>query len=203
MGTIETIKKYIADVRTYAASQSGKEVLIGLSVVICLVALVVVAVVFIQNSGTKIVYQPAVACELFTEDEAKEMLGQQVLHQTPANPTLQSNVATSKCSYTDVNPEQDQMIVAAVAIRSAVNDKGAEKNELEFTAASTAKNVEIVKNIGDSAFFNPQLGQLNILKDRDWVIVSYGVGSDPKSNPLDKAIELAQKVIFDSQLPTF
>lgn len=167
------------------------------------IAVVIVIVLLIQAAQPKIVYQPAVACELLTQEEAKEMLGDNVLHQNPANPTLQDNVATSKCSYTDTNPEQNQMLVAAVAVRSGVNDDGTAKNTREFAAAAKARGLEAVDHIGDTAFFNPELGQLNVLQGHDWIIVSYGVGAAPKENKLDKAIELAQKLIADPQLPTF
>lgn len=200
---MEKVKQYAQNAKTYVTSSSGKEMLIGAAVVVVVTALIVGAVVFIQNSGPKIVYQPAIACDLLTKDEAKEMLGEQVLDHTPASPTLSQDVATSKCSYTDSNPEQNQMKVAAIAVRSAVNDQGTEKNKREFAAAKLNQGMQPVNNLGESAFFNPELGQLNILKGRNWIILSYGVGTDPKSNTLEEAIELAQKVVIASQLPTF
>lgn len=197
------MNKYLQSAKKFIKDLLARDVTIGVLVVLGFVIIVVVVVAVIQNAQPKIVYQPAVACVLFTEDEAKEMLGDQVLHQRPADPTLQNDVATSKCAYTDTNPEQSQMKIAAVAIRSGVNDKGAAKNKAEFAAAKTAHGVEVVNNVGESAFFSPKLGQLNILKGRDWFIVSYGVGSDPQSNTIDDAIELSQKVITTPSLPTF
>lgn len=197
------MNKYIQSVKSYITSSSGKELIIGVSVVIGFILLVVAVVLFIQHSGPKIDYQPSVACSLLSKDEAKEMLGDQVLDRAPASPTLQNDVATSKCSYTDMNPEQDQMKVAAIAVRSAVTDKGTDKNKREFAAAKLNPGMQTVNNVGDNAFFNPELGQLNILKGRDWIILSYGVGADPKSNTLEDAIELSQKVIAAPQLPTF
>lgn len=197
------MNKYFQSAKNFLKNLLSKDVTIGILVMVGFVAIVVIIVTLIQNAQPKIVYQPAVACELLTEQKAKEMLGDQVLHQNPANPTLQNGVATSKCAYTDVNPEQNQMKIAAVAVRSGVDDKGTAENKAEFAAAKSARDVEVVKNVGDSAFFNPKLGQLNVLKGRDWIIVSYGTGSDPQSNTLADAIELSQKVLTTPQLPTF
>ena len=197
------MNKYLQAVKTYFSSAAGKDIVIGGAVIVAVIALIVAIVMFIQNSGPRLDYQPDVACDLLTEQKAKEMLGDQVLHQNPANPTLQADVATSKCAYTDANPEQDQMKIAALAVRSAVNDKGSEKNRAEFAAAKSARGVEAVKNVGESAFFNPELGQLNILKGRNWIITSYGTGSAPQTNTLEDARELAQKIISTPQLPTF
>lgn len=195
--------KHFQAVKKYVASPAGKELIIGISAVIGFVLLVIIVALFIQNSGPKIVYQPTVACGVFTEQKAKEMLGDQTLHQTPDDPTLQDNVATSKCSYTDRNPDQDQMLVAAVAVRSGVNDKGADKNKREFAAAKLNQGMQSVEQLGDSAFFNPQLGQLDVLRGRDWIIVSYGIGASPQRNTLTRAIELAQKILGEPELPTF
>lgn len=200
---METIKKYIQSAKTYLASDNGKDLVIGLAVVVGAIAIITLIVLFIQNSGPKIDYQPTIACDLLTEEKAKEMLGDKVLHQKPDSPTLSQNVATSKCSYTDQNPDQDKMLVAAVAVRSGVTDQGTDKNKREFAAAKLNQGMQEVKNVGDDAFFNPTLGQLNILKDRDWIIVSYGVGADPKSNTLDNAKKLAQKLTTSPMLPTF
>ena len=197
------MNKYLQSIKNLLRNLFAKEVTVGVLVMLGFVAIVVVVVLFIQNAGPKIVYQPSVACDLLTKDEAKEMLGDQVLDRNQANPTLQDNVATSKCSYTDVNPEQNQMKVAAIAVRSAVNDKGTEKNKREFAAAKLNQGMQAVSNLGDKAFFNPELGQLNILKGRDWIILSYGIGANPQANTLDDAIELSQKVIAAPQLPTF
>jgi hypothetical protein len=87
------------------------------------------------------------------------------------------------------------MIVAAMTVRSGINDKGVEQNKTEFSVGRPHKNIEIVKDLGDNAYFNQTLGQLNILDGRKWIILSYGVGSAPEANTVDKAVELAHKII--------
>jgi len=197
------MNKHIQFAKKYLTKMAGKELTIGVTVVIGLAVLVTVIVLFIQNSGPKLDYQPAVACDLLTSSEAKEMLGEDILGGTPKNPVLSEGVATSKCSYTDMNPDKDKMIVSAIAVRSAVDDEGIKRNKSEFAASMLGKNFETVKDLGDRAYFNPDLGQLNILNERDWIILSYGFGSSPEANTVDKAIELLQKVLFAPELPTF
>ncbi len=200
---MEKIKQYLQQIKVYVTSASGKELLIGIGVIIAVIGLIVAVIVFIQNAGPKIDYQPSVACQLLTKDEASEMLGDRVIDQNKANPTLQDNVATSKCSYTDTNTEQDKMLVAAVAVRSGVTDQGVEKNKREFAAAKRNDGMQPVDEIGEEAFFNPELGQLNIRHGRDWIIVSYGTGANQGANTLENDIELAQKILPGPELPKF
>lgn len=87
------------------------------------------------------------------------------------------------------------MLVAAIAVRSGINDKGVDQNKTEFATSKQGKSNEVVKDVGDSAYFNKELGQLNVLDDRKWVILSYGAGSAPQANTVDKATELAKKVL--------
>lgn len=197
------MNKHVQAVKSYITSASGKEIIIGIAVILGGIGIVIAIVLLIQNSMPKIDYQPSVACNLLTKDEAAEMLGEDVLHSNPKNPTLSNDLATSKCSYTDSNPEPDNMLVAALAVRAGVTDKGVERNKAEFSVAKLAKDVEIVNDIGESAYYNPKLGQLNILQGRDWLIVSYGVGNDPQSNTLENAIKLSQRVLWAPSVPSF
>ena len=197
------MKKYLLSVKTYITSSPGKELLIGVAIVVSFICLVIAIVSLIIASGPKIDYQPAIACDLLTKEEAKEMLGQNVIAGTPKNPTLSRDIATSKCSYTDMNTDAQAMLVAAIAVQSGVNDKGVARVKATFAASKSGKNVELVNGLGDSAYFNPQLGQLNILDGKNWIILSYGTGQSPQNNTLDNAVTLAQKVLKAPDLPTF
>lgn len=181
------IKTYIIDHKTMFIT--GIAATLGAALIAILIGL------FIYNNMSKIVYQPAKACELFTLKEAQEQMGAKALHSNNQPPMVKANTATSKCGYTDGNPQQGSMIVAAVIVRSGINDQGVEQNEKEFTAGWPKQHVETVKNIGDKAYFNVERGQLNVLQGRDWYIFSYGVGDSPESNTVEKSIELARRVI--------
>lgn len=172
-----------------------KELLIGSSIIVGILALIVAIVLVIQNSGVKIVYQPTSACELLTIYEARELLGNATIQSNISEPVLSGNTATSRCGYTDGNANQDELIVAAVMVRSGINDKGVEQNKTEFKNGRPIDNTETIENLGDAAYFNSDNGQLNILDGYNWIVLSYGVGSAMEANNLEDAVRLGQKVV--------
>lgn len=172
-----------------------KEVIIGAAIVVAVALLIVAIASFIYNSTPKIVYQPAKACELFTADEARDLLGSKAIKSGDKAPLQEQNTATSTCGYANGDSNTETMKVAAVMVRSGINDDGVRQNKTEFTAGKPQENVEDVKELGDSAYFNKELGQLNILVDKQWIIVSNGVGSAPQANTVEDAVTLAKKVL--------
>ncbi len=176
-------------------ASSRKELIIGGIVIIVAMVIIGAIAIFIHNTTTKIDYQPAIACELFTLDEAKELMGANSIGSGVTEPTLSGNLSTSKCGYTDGNVDTANLVVAAIIVRSGVNDKGVTQNKEEFESGRPLDNVQLVNGVGDSAYFNEANGQLNILDGYNWVIVSYGPGSDPVANTLEDSVELAKKVI--------
>lgn len=186
------MKQHLHVARAFISNHK-KEFIIGLAVVLSVLVVVVLVALFIYNNKPKVVYEPAKACDLFTPSEAQDLLGDKVINVNTNNVAVSGNTATSKCSYTDSNP--GGMTVAALAIRSGVNDDGVEQNRTEFAASRQGENLEIVKGLGESAFFNKELGQLNVLEGRRWFIISYGLGSAPEANTVEKSTELARKVL--------
>lgn len=197
------MNKFIQKIKARLSSSSSQEMIIGVGVVLGVLVIIIATIMLIQSNTPKIIYQPAIACDLFTKEEAQELLSENVLGEYAKNPTLQGNTITTKCSYTDTNPDKDQMKVAAVAIRSGINDEGVAKNKVEFSVGKSNKSVQTVDGVGDSAYFNPRLGQLNALDDDKWYIFSLGTGNSPETNTLENAIELSQRVLLTSELPTF
>lgn len=172
-----------------------KELIIGSVVVLSVLAIVAAIVLFIYNSTPKVVYEPAVACNTLSTIEAKELLGNNALNTNADDPVLSKNTATSKCGYADGNADTTKLQVAAVIVRSGFNDEGVQQNKDEFANGTPTRAVEIVKDVGDSAYFNQTNGQLNVLKGRDWFVLSYGLGSTPETNSLESVLKLAQKVL--------
>lgn len=196
------MKHYFQTTKTYLTTHK-KESIIGAAIIAVFALLVAL---FIYNlPPPTVVYQPADACKLFTPAEAQDLLGDKVISLNTDTPILSGNVATSKCSYTDTNPDSQAMLVAAVAIRSGVNNKGVQQNKAEFASNKSRKDVTAIQSLGDSAYFNPQLGQLNILDGRNWVIISYGAGAAPTSNTIEDTLTLAHLVLPNqtSKLPQF
>lgn len=169
-----------------------RDYIIGTSIV---VIFAVLAALYLYNNPPKTVYKAQDACALFTPAKAQDLLGNHVINVNTNRTTIDGNVGTSKCSYTDSNANQGQMKVAAVAIRSGVNDEGVTQNKTEFAHAKATSTMQAVQNIGTDAFFNPARGQLNILSDRMWIIVSNGIGATPESNTLSDDLTLAHKVL--------
>ena len=173
----------------------NSEFLIGAGIVGALVGAVAIVALVNHFSGPVIVHQPAKACDLFTLQEARSLLGEDVLQTESNKPVITGDVAVSKCSYTDTVADPTQMTVAAVAVRSGINDEGLARNVADFAVAKSNNSVEKMENLGEDAYFNKTIGQLNVLSGKKWIIMSYGIGSAPESNTLDQAKVLAQKVI--------
>lgn len=188
------MKKYLSTTQTFLQVHK-KEIVTSLLFILGVIILLGSIILFIQNSKTKIVYQPVKACDLLSMDEAKELLGNRTLRSRDGTVFITGNSGNSECGYTDGNPDIANMVVAALIVRSGVNDKGVEKNKADFAAARPDRNIEVVKDLGDSAYFNHDLGQLNILDGREWIILSYGVGQTPETNTVEAAVAMAHKIV--------
>lgn len=190
------MKQFIQTTRNYSLSYKKQIAATGIAL-LALAAIITVIIIVVQNSATKIIYQPTNACDLLTPTKAQELLGNASIHSGVQTPVVSDDTATSKCGYTNGNPDVNNMIVAAIIIRSGVNDKGIEKNKTEFDAGRP-ENAQDVKQIGEKAYFNKSNGQLNVLKGYDWIIFSYGTGSSPSMNTLEDTVKLADKVLQKS-----
>lgn len=151
-----------------------------------------------HSNAPKITYQPVDACKLLTPAKAEKLLGDRVnnINTTKAAINADKVTANSQCAYTDVNPNQTQMKETVIAVQSAINSEGVTKNNTVFDAKqkSTA-NAQVVTGIGDKAFYDQSLGQLNVLDGHKWVIISYGAGGDPSTMTLANDTELAKIVL--------
>lgn len=183
----QTVKDYIADHKKQF--KLGSIITLGVLVIAGIVGLL------IYNATPRYVYQPVNACELFTLQEAEELLGKDVVFAGSDAPVVSYDRAISKCGYTDKNSDIAQKITAAVAVRSGIDDKGVQQNSNDFAVGKANKNNTPVKDLGDDAYFNPSSGQLNVLSGREWVIISYGLGQTPQDNTLEQALQVAHKVL--------
>jgi len=191
---MEKLKHSVQTTKNYVFERS--ELFVGIGVVGGLILIVGVIALAVHLSGPQIVYQPVKACDLLTPAKAQDLLGDRVISTDANKPVITDNVATSKCSYTDENPSEEQMRIAAVAVRSAINDEGDAKNKAEFAQAKKAAGTAgAVSGVGDSAFFNATNGQLNVLRGHAWLIANYGFASSPQANTLDDVTKLARDVL--------
>ena len=177
-----------------------KQFITGGSVVLGIAAIIVGLALYSYNQpkSPKVVYEPAVACNLFTLDEAKSFLGDSTINPISVNPTQNGNVADSKCSYSDGRVDVDNATIIALIVRSGINDQGIAANKSGFAVGKSASGVQVIGNVGDDAFFNTLNGQLNVLKESTWIIISYGQAASPTSNSAEDAVKVAQKVLAAS-----
>ncbi len=189
----ETLQNYFQTSKTYIRERS--ELFIGIGVVVTLAIIAGIVALVINLNGPHIVYQPTKACDLLTPEKAGSLLGEKVISVDSNAPKITGNLAQSKCSFTDANPDTNQLMVAAVAVRSAINDEGDIQNKNEFAAARANNNTDTVTGIGESAYFNKTNGLLHVLKGHNWLIISFGVGTDQASNTVDNDVKLAQKLL--------
>ena len=148
-----------------------------------------------QSQRIDIVYQPTSACTLLTKSIAQEFLGKEVLGGNGNQEIGDTGTATSDCSYTDSNEDENAMRVIAVKVRSGYDDTGVAQNKRDFAAHKAANDTEAVENVGTQAFFNRTNSQLHVLTDKTWMIVSYVEGKTPSLDALDKTTAIAKRML--------
>lgn len=198
------MQQYTQSIKSYVSTH--RDNLTTAAVIVVILAVVVaLAGAALRHAAPNIVYEPASACELLTKDEAVSVLGDLTLRTTNTQPVVSGDTATSQCGYADGNPDSEAAIVAVLMVRAAINDDGVEQNSTEFAAGRPDDSIEILKHLGDGAYFDERKGQLNVLDGYNWYLISYGVGSDPAGNTVQDAETLAGWIIEPSAqaLPKF
>lgn len=181
--------------KTYVIDHK-KQFITGGSVVLAIVIIVLALALYSYNTRQpKVIYEPATACVLLTPAEAKTLLGNATINGVSTPPVQSGTTATSQCSYSDGKADTANAVVAAINVRSGIDDTGIKLNKLQFESGKPKDNVQDVPNVADSAYFNEILGQLNVLKGSTWVVMSYGSGASPETNTLDDAIKLSKLVL--------
>jgi len=186
--SFEKAKVYVSDHK--------KEFITGGSVAAVIVVIIFLLALYSFNTRQpKIVYEPANACDLLTMNEAKTLLGDATINGVNSTPVQQGSLTVSKCSYSDGLIDTANAKVAAIVVRSGINDAGIELNKAQFLAGKPSAGVEAVSGVGDDAYFNTGLGQLNVLKGSTWILISYGAGAAPQTNTLEDTVTLSKLVL--------
>ena len=185
-------QKYLNKAKEYISLHRNETILVATAVA----TLAILGALFVYGHVSKYVYEPTKACDMFTPEKALDLLGEKVVNVTTnsKDAAIQGDLAISSCGYTNEKNDANAMTVAAIKVRSAINDKGAVLNKSDYTKSRASNEVEDVKNVGDEAYYNKTSRQMHVYKNRDWIILSYGIGSDPSSNTVEKATELAKAV---------
>jgi hypothetical protein len=189
------MKEYFQKAKAYVLDHK-KECITGASVVAAIAIILLSLALYSYNTRQpRIVYEPANACNLLTMAEAKTLLGDKTINGVNQTPVQSGNLTVSKCGYSDGLPDTANAVVAAIVVRSGINDAGILQNKKEFVAGKPSAGIQEVTGVGDSAYFNAGLGQLNVLKDSTWILVSYGSGASSQGNSLDDTVRLAKLVL--------
>jgi len=138
------------------------------------------------------------ACQRFTLAEAKQLLGNQA--KAGSNPVPDSNdqdLNVSSCTYTQQNlpdqqpPQKHQ--AATLLMRRPLSSKATQTNQAEFGPLKPT-DVQDVSGLGDKAYWDPEHGQLNILKGDIWYVLSIGT-STPAERSLDQTRTMADLLL--------
>lgn len=146
------------------------------------------------NSGAKTVASRA--CDLFTQDEAKQILGDTTTASSQTDPVNGKGISIDTCSYSNNASTVAAIRIATIMVRSTTTDEGIESNKEAFEIGGTAhpEGATAVAGYGEKAFWDPATNQLAILKGNTWIAILYG-GTNPKNNTLDDAKKIADLVV--------
>ncbi len=150
-----------------------------------------------SNAGKS--FNPPAACDVFTLEEAKKVLGETAeVPDTVVPPTASSDdISVSQCIYqtpADTLAAIRAQKQASVLVRGAKTETGADSNKDYFSGSTRPAEAEDVSGYGDAATWNAQFGQLNILKNNNWYILQTG-SSTPAERTLEQAKSMADAII--------
>ncbi len=129
------------------------------------------------------------ACKLFTLSDAKKVIGSKT-EASKSNANAVSDKATvSTCSY--VANAAEVRDVKAITILARSSNKIQARQSFELGRNDKA---QIIKDLGDSAYYAPDSNQLNILKGESWIIIAATIGAE-KNNTVELPQQIAKVVL--------
>jgi hypothetical protein len=137
------------------------------------------------------------ACGIFTLADAKQLLGDSAKGGESQVDTSSPDVDVTTCNYlqdlSSSNVPVSSSKSAVLTVKIPKTQNGIKSNLGQFGPIKPAA-VQDVSGYGDSAYWDPEHGQLDILKNNTWYILSYG-STTPASRTLDEAKQLADLLI--------
>lgn len=139
------------------------------------------------------------ACNYLTADVAIKLLGAGAEKGTGSTPVASDDISVSTCVYTSKTGASleavKNMRSATLLVRSPLTATGAASNDEPFDNQKTGTIK--VNGYGEKAYWDPELGQLNVLKGGVWLIISLG-----KTTIADKSLD-ESKQLADLIVPQF
>lgn len=129
------------------------------------------------------------ACELFSLDDAKEILGDEVMQSVPEEPQHESSaVAVTACGYSAHSVVDHATVVnsASLTVLSPLSEDGATANQVQV--ASIAENATEVEGY-DQAYWVESSSELIVLKNSTLLIISTSKVTSPQDSLTTEGIE--------------
>jgi hypothetical protein len=141
-------------------------------------------------------FKPKQACSVFSLADAKQVLGDSAKGGETTASSSSDDLEVSTCSYTQDSGSNVPVSAgksASLLVRAPKTGAGITSNENQFGSLKPADS-QHVAGYGDNAYWDPQYGQLNVLKHNAWYILSNGPIT-PSDRTLDQAKQLADILI--------
>lgn len=136
------------------------------------------------------------ACNYLTGEIAAQLLGQGAEKGTMTPMVTGNDVSVSTCIYNskvgDSLEDIKNMRTATLLVRAPLNATGAESNEVPFKQLKAGAIT--LEGYGEKAFWDPELGQMNVLKGGTWLIMSLGKSTVVEKS-LDETKQLANAIL--------
>ncbi len=121
------------------------------------------------NQVQSVVYKKA--CDVFSVADARSILGGDATQTPSQTDTITSQKAVTTCLYS-YDPGSFSDLVSASVLLQGSSAASAKQNFLNAKPG----NASDVSGYGEAAYWDPNLGQLHILKGEYWVIITAGSG---------------------------
>jgi hypothetical protein len=136
------------------------------------------------------------ACSIFTLADANQVLNNAARGGVSPPESSSDDLAVSECVYAQsAGPSAPVSSTksAILLVRAPKTEAGSQSNNDQFHDLRPSVTQD-VGGYGDSAYWDPQHGQLDILKHNTWYILSNGPIT-PSARTLDEAKQLADLLI--------
>ncbi len=131
-------------------------------------------------------------CQLITLEDAKKLYGPGAKASTATptpTPTGDNSVKVSMCGYENGKEDIKEFDNFNILVRSSsIGD-----NKQAYNVARPA-NAQDISGYGENAYWNPDMGQLNIVKGAHWMIIT-GSSKPSKDQKPDFAKSIADIVV--------
>ncbi len=111
------------------------------------------------------------ACDVFTLKDAQSVLGQGASKTSSQTDSVNNQKSVTTCLYSYDPGSFSDLVNASVLLQGSPSDSAMQSFE-----EGRPEGAQDVKGYGDQAYWDPNLGQLHILKGQYWVIISAGSG---------------------------